>query len=191
MEDITSYLKQQYPDLKEYIEQATPIVELTAKDTHLVEALSKIIVGQMLSRHVANTIFSKVEHLFEDPKLLLQCSEPDLTQHGISRNKSKAILNFAQMYFENPNRFDNWEKLEFDHLRKESKDIWGVSDWSISILALFHFGHSDIFPDKDGTIKRALVKLEEIGVQVNLDHSRPFRSYLAIYLWKFVDENII
>ena len=145
----------------------------------------------MLSRHVANSIFSRVESLFETPKLLFDLTETAFTQHGVSKNKAKSILNFAHMYYQKPDRFDRWNELEFLQLCKESKDIWGISDWSLSILALFHFGNPDVFPHKDGTLNRALGKLEEKGISIDVEDARPYKSYLALYLWKFVDENTL
>ncbi|HCE2814420.1 TPA: DNA-3-methyladenine glycosylase 2 family protein [Vibrio parahaemolyticus] len=191
MEHITEHLKKQYPDLVGLFERSSPISELTPKNTHIVEAISRIIVGQMLSRHVANSIFSRVESLFETPESLLELTEAAFTQHGVSKNKAKAILNFAHMYYQNPERFDRWNELEFSQLCKESKDIWGISDWSLSILALFHFGHPDVFPHKDGTLNRAIQNLEKQGVIIDVDNAKPYRSYLALYLWKFIDEMIV
>ncbi|MGX1927163.1 DNA-3-methyladenine glycosylase family protein [Vibrio sp. NH-7] len=191
MEKITAHLRQQYPDLIVFLDQASPINELDAKNTHIVEAMARIIVGQMLSRHVANAIFRRVEHLFQSPEQLLECNESDFTQHGVSKNKAKAILNFAEMYFHDPERFEQWSSLDFEQLRREAKDIWGVSDWSLSILAIFHFGHSDVFPEKDGTLKRALFKFQEQKINIDVDDAKPYRSYLALYLWKFIDEDII
>ena len=177
--------------LVEYIIQVQEPDLLVQQDIDLVKVVSKIIVGQMLSRQAADTIFSRLEYLFDEPSQLLKCDESDLTQHGVSKNKAKAILNFARMYSEDRERFDGWADLSFDELRRESKDIWGVSDWSLSILALFHFGHEDVFPDKDGTLKRALNRLSELGVVVDPELSAPYRSYLALYLWKLVDEKVI
>ncbi|WP_210472604.1 DNA-3-methyladenine glycosylase family protein [Vibrio crassostreae] len=190
MNSAKNHIYEVNAELVEYIEQVS-IVKIEPHDIDLVKVVSKIIVGQMLSRQAAETIFGRLEHLFNESSSLLGCEESDLTKHGVSRNKAKAILNFARMYSEDKARFDNWPNLSFGELRKESKDIWGISDWSLSILALFHFGHEDVFPDKDGTLKRALNRLEELGVNVDPDLSAPYRSYLALYLWKLIDEKVI
>ncbi|CDT47961.1 DNA-3-methyladenine glycosylase family protein [Vibrio coralliirubri] len=177
--------------LVEYINQVSEPDLLVKKNIDLVKVVSKIIVGQMLSRQAADTIFGRIEYLFDEPSHLAKCEESDLTKHGVSKNKAKAILNFARMYSEDMTRFNNWPSLSFDELKRESKDIWGVSDWSLSILALFHFGHEDVFPENDGTLKRAISRLEELGVGVEPDLSVPYRSYLALYLWKLIDDKVI
>lgn len=66
-----------------------------------------------------------------------------------------------------------------------------MSDWTASILAIFHFGHEDVFPHNDGSINRALSKIGYVPENFDPLPAALYRSYLAMYLWSILDRNII
>ena len=83
---------------------------------------------------------------------------------------------------------DSWKSLPYAELRKDVMRLWGMSDWSASVIGLSHFGLPDVWPGADGSLKRALV-LVQARFDENLDPDRaaPFRSYLARSLWAALD----
>ena len=51
--------------------------------------------------------------------------------------------------------------MTFPELRRSVSSFWGLSDWTASILAIFHFGHADVLPMSDGSIVRAIRYVEQ------------------------------
>jgi DNA-3-methyladenine glycosylase II len=79
-------------------------------------------------------------------------------------------------------------------VRNEVTAFWGMSDWSAAILSIFYFGHEDVFPASDGTLLRVQALLQSAGyVNANVGgaEAAPYRSYLALYLWKLNDDGLL
>lgn len=187
---IQKYLINTYPKLEELFNAVETIPSLAPSSIPLEQAVVKIVIGQMLSRKAADTIYLRLSGLTKNSNLY-ELSPEALLQAGVSNRKAKTITGFLKEYQKEKNRFNNWKNLEFNELSKEVNSIWGLSDWTASMLAIFHFANEDVFPYKDGTIKRALEKLEQEGIVLNIDLARPYSSYLALYLWRFIDSKVI
>lgn len=70
----------------------------------------------------------------------------------------------------------------------EVRKHWGLSDWTAEMLAIFHFGHGDVFPSADGTIKRAVgLVRNHIDPDSDPELARPHRTTLAHALWASID----
>lgn len=59
-------------------------------------------------------------------------------------------------------------------------DVPGIGPWSEQYIALRALGDTDAFPKTDLVLKRAL----RDNPDLDLDSVRPWRSYLAVHLWK-------
>ena len=138
----------------------------------------------MLSRKAASTIIHKAEILAaqEGKNEIALLSEKEIQSCGISSSKAKAIKLFAEQYFNDVNRYENWRNLESVRLFAEVNNHWGLSHWSASMLAIFYFGFEDVYPVNDGSIKRITGLLEQKGITFEPDKAAPYRSYLALYL---------
>ena len=110
---------------------------------------------------------------------------------GISNSKAKAIKLFAEQYFNDINRYENWRNLDSPGLFSEINKHWGLSHWSASMLAIFYFGFEDVYPVNDGSIKRITGLLEQKGITFEPEKAAPYRSYLALYLWEMLDRKMI
>ena len=68
----------------------------------------------------------------------------------------------------------------------------GPSHGPAAILAIFHFGHEDLYPEGDGSLKRAekLLGIKHLvsGYKIQPELASPYRSYLALYLWRALGE---
>ncbi len=82
--------------------------------------------------------------------------EHELRSAGLSSRKATAIANFGEQFCSKPERFEAWAFASYEDLRDDVSKIWGLSDWSAAILALFHFGHADVWPAADGSLQRAV-----------------------------------
>jgi len=163
------------------------------------EAVSRTVISQMLSASAAATIRGRAEQRAGEARLngISELSYDDLRSCGLSNAKAKAITEFAAAYRANPARYEAWRTSPKDVLFAEVKQCWGLSNWSASILGIFYFGNPDILPEDDGSIRRAVELLTRFARVPNgkpvIDESlcRPYRSYLALYLWRMLDDGIL
>lgn len=121
--------------------------------------------------------------------------EAELRASGLSGRKARTIRMIAEIMATDPSRFGQWPDLSFPELRREVGSIWGLSDWSASVLAIFDFAHQDVFPLSDGSLVRAIRIVEEQHMKPGerFDHelASPYGSYLAITLWAALDTGIL
>ena len=89
------------PALAEYLGNMPTIQPLYPKDISVLGAISKIVIGQMLSRKAASTIIHRAESLAakEDKYEIALLSKEEMRFCGISSSKAKAIKLFAEQYF--------------------------------------------------------------------------------------------
>jgi len=124
-------------------------------------------------------------------RALYSLAEDDLRACGLSRGKAKTVRLIAEITEKEPGQLEGWRSLSFEELKKETAQIWGLGDWSASVLAIFHFAHPDVFPLSDGSLVRAIRLVEQqvpkIGERLRHEAAAPFRSYLALTLWAALD----
>lgn len=184
-----------YPELEQFFESVEIPDSLSASGDPTPHAVLRTVIGQMLSTSVARTIHERVI----EKASLLQLEEAwmldsdSLRECGLSRNKCRAIIEFRDSYMKNPDEIDQWCTLSWEGLRSVVKRNWGMSDWTAGILGIFHFGHTDIFPAGDGSLRRALACLRDKypTVVIEPNRCRPYRSFLALALWSALDNNVI
>lgn len=181
-----------YPDLSNLFQKVPPLEVLRPQQLPIAEAITKIVIGQMLSRVAADVIYSRLIKIRDRHRLegSWKLSEKELLDCGVSRRKVRTIREFAVCYESDPSRFDVWPNLDHLDLRAAVSDYWGLSQWSADMLAIFYFGMPDVFPEKDGSIIRVQKMLEEHYLTKPLDPglARPFRTTLARYMWALLDE---
>lgn len=193
-EEAYTHLCRAYPALASVFWQVGCPSPISRSERALPVSVVKIVVGQMLSGPSADTIYCRLEQEYlkqglEGPHLL---TNEFLRSAGLSAAKARAVQDFASEYVMNPGRFQAWEHHTYDELRKDVTQLWGLSSWSASILALSHFGMLDVWPSEDGSIQRAVKKIHA-SFQPDFvpDQGAPFRSYLAKMLWSALDNAVI
>ena len=189
---IQSFLIGQYPEI-EPIFRVKLVPRLKPREVHLGEAIVEVVIGQMLSGKAADTIYARVASKRNQKQLAgsWQLSAADLRRCGLSRSKTRTIREFGAALEKSPAMLDEWRVLPPEDMMREVKSFWGMSEWTASILALFYLGHEDVFPKGDGTLVRALDRIAKAPTmsRLRLDpaKARPYRSYLALYLWQAID----
>lgn len=192
-DDIREIIKLSHPNLSKLLSKVEPIEPLKPRPISVLDAISRIVIGQMLSRKAAQVIINNTIALSTKKKLssVAHLSQRDLRLCGVSQRKAKTIHLFADCYRKNKSEIEKWRKLSPDLLYERVNSHWGLSNWSASMLGIFYFGIEDIFPYEDGSIKRAIKMLESSNTPIYPHLVSPFRSYLALYLWKFLDNQIL
>lgn len=191
--DAHDFLKRKYPNLEPFF-TAIGVIQLPTIPEYAIDvAVTRIVIGQLLSGKAAATIARRVEAAVLDSAVPYswRLDGEALRQCGLSARKVRTLREFGMRYETDKTSVEAWQHLAYEALRKEVGQIWGMSDWSASMLAIFYFGNSDVYPEADGSLARALeyLKSEFVKGRRRFDpHScSPYRSYLALYLWRSLD----
>ena len=181
-EKVKGYLITQYPEMEEALGKIKPLSLPSKQKTNVAEAITQIVIGQMLSRHAAQTIYRRVEaeRLNKNLTGTWKLSVDDLTAQGVSGRKARSILDFGKKYDSNPIHYENWKNLDHSDLVREVSSVWGLSTWSADILAISYFGKDDIYPETDGTLKRAVTIINDRYITSGFDplKAKPYRLSL-------------
>ena len=159
--------------------------------------LAKIIINQQLSGSAADTIFGRLENLLErkecrEPDQFLNIPDKDLRTIGISFSKIGFIKDLARRLDGNPDLICSWNTLNDNEALEAIQNLKGFGPWSANII-LLSMGRKDVFPFDDTTLKKAHLNIYGKPLSKNLqeiDWAKPFRSFLARYFWRWVDEGM-
>ncbi len=159
--------------------------------------LAKIIINQQLSGSAADTIFGRLENLLElkecrEPDQFLNIPDKDLRTIGISFSKIGFIKDLARRLDGNPDLICSWNSLNDNEALEAIQNLKGFGPWSANII-LLSMGRKDVFPFDDTTLKKAYLNIYGKPLSKNLqeiDWAKPFRSFLARYFWRWVDEGM-
>jgi DNA-3-methyladenine glycosylase II len=191
--EANQHIRTALPQIRPMLDYLGPIELPQPSLVSIPEAVVKIVIGQMLSNSAARAIYSRVSKATESAgtigSWLLQ--DDVLLSCGLSKRKVRTIREFSEAYNGNAAMIEVWPSLEYEELVEEVSRFWGLSIWTADMLAIFHFGHGDVFPASDGSIKRAM---EQAGITFGIDENdwrigslSPHRTYFSLCLWKSID----
>ncbi len=198
---IKRHLQTCYPELADLLGRVATVPKLKRRDMPLPEALVRVVAGQMLSAQAAATIYERVRLKAAERRLAGSwlLDHDSLRACGLSGGKARTICEIAVRVGRDPAALDHWYALPPDELTAAIKAARGLGDWTASIIGLFYVGHEDIFPHADGSLQRAMVLIEERlraggrrgKRRFDPDRAAPYRSYLAMYLWRALDSGML
>ena len=162
------------------------------------ESLIKIIINQQLSNKVADIIFSRLKKLcnYNDeikPKFINELKFNELRDIGISNSKVKFITELSKDFLKSPRIIEKWQVLEDQEIFFEIQKHNGFGPWSANIILLFYMGKPNIFPIGDSTLKKAYQNIYNQPLDKELKKlkwAEPFRSIVALYFWRWVDNGM-
>ena len=183
---IQDYLAARYPDRLQFLFSADPISRIRPDSGEVLEAVVRVVCGQMLSRKAARSNYDRLVRLAGEEGLegtwLLEESSP--RKAGLSGGKANTIRLIGQRYADDASQYLIWPQLDWPGLRNKVNSERGLSDWSAATLAIFHFGHEDVFPEGDGSSQRCCAAMSSITPRkcIDIEAAVPYRSYLALAL---------
>lgn len=190
-------------DLNELISKIGPISIPRRKNTDLLKFLCRLVIGQQLSVSVASKIWERAVSVTNDLNLddteifYSKCYESELKNCGISGNKIKAMYSIASFLKQKPDIEAKMKKYSHRQRREVLTEIYGVGEWTADMTSLFFYKDADIWPMSDVSIRKSYSKIKSTSKKINLDDMEnavkytPYRSYLALYLWKGLDSGFI
>lgn len=196
---IKRMMRAAYPEHDHVFSRLKTIPKLAPRNLSLPEAVVRVVTGQMLSGAVAEVIYRRISAAAVQKQLTgsWQLDYDTLRYCGLSRSKAKSICEFGSKVGNDPLALNHWRALDVDSLIDEIKSNRGMGDWTAGIVALFYVGHEDVFPSGDGSLNRAIESLQRVTrkssrrYRFDPNRARPYRSYLALYLWQALDSGLL
>ena len=168
------------------------VIFLKKSKKNLFAFMINLIISQQLSTKAANAIWKNVKELEKTKMLSLMeiCSKKNsdiLENCGLSKNKTKAAILLRQSFKQNKINEDVLSKMNESELSLFIQSLWGFGPWSAEIIAMFFYGMPDIWAKKDLILDRyikIIAKLENESYENIIQVYSPFKTYLALHIWK-------
>ena len=155
------------------------------------ETLARIIIGQQISRKVAEEIWTRLkkENLTTTNSIL--SSNPEkLMRIGLSRRKSEYITGIAKAITEKKLNLDELTKKSGKKIKEQLTSFRGVGDWTADNFRLFALQDFDAWPGGDLALQEAMKVLKKLTERPsNMEMNRlseqwfPYRGAGALMLW--------
>jgi DNA-3-methyladenine glycosylase II len=179
--------------LVEALNVAGPISIPEREDNGLGYFLSRAVIGQQLSAKAARSIWAKVASAALSagvglPQYFDDNSVEALRACGVSRNKVKALRSLYDADCEGFLCGKTLCRLGHDARSQQLLIIWGIGQWTCDMASIFYCRCPDIWPEGDVAVQKTFGRL--IGRRNPTKSAllfAPFRSYLALSMWQFVD----
>lgn len=153
-------LSQRDPRLARLVRLADPL-EYAIPDPRPISDLAvSTVVSQLLSTAAARTVRLRLldAHGSVDGVMAWARATPvdAPPAHGLSRSKRRAIAAWADHVAEHGDPRLRWADLPAETLLDEIMALRGFGRWSAEMLAIFGFGHPDIWPEGDAGVQRVM-----------------------------------
>ena len=197
-QDIIEYLKSK-DNVFEMLSNRYGLISIEL-DNNLFEAVIINIVGQMLSKKVADKMYDRLLSLCDGnitPNSLKKITRDEIRACGISFSKADYILEFADKFANNEYDLTSLDKLNDFETIKCLRQIKGVGKWTAEMLALFALGKQNIFSYDDVALKNGIMKskgfktLSQKRFEVLRKKYSPYCSFASLYFYRFNDDEEI
>lgn len=197
LDEACKHLSATDPVMAGLIQVLPPMADDTQRQQRSIfEALLRAIAYQQLSGKAAGTIHGRVLALFPDgrpkPESLLETSEQDLRDAGLSRNKVLSVRDLAVKSLDGtvPSA-GALDAMDNEEIIARLVAVRGIGRWTAEMLLIFQLGRPDVLPADDLGVRRGYKmaynkrnmpepkSLAKIGKRW-----APYRSVAAWYLWR-------
>ena len=163
--------------------------------------IARSIVYQQLAAAAARTIYGRVRDLtpgkgFPTPAQILDLPEESLRGAGLSRAKTKAILDLSTKVESGDLRLGALGRLADDEIVRRLTTVWGVGEWTAQMFLIFKLGRLDVMPSKDLGVQEGMRRLDGLVERPTPDELltraevwRPLRSVASWVLWRLTDKD--
>ncbi len=194
------YLSAADPVLAALIARGAPIGPRAHEDLYL--ALLRAIVSQQISTKAAAAIWGRFRALFKpegypEPRILLEMSDDDLRQVGLSRQKAGYLKAIAEHNERGLLAYEHLAGLSEEAFTAHLTAIRGVGRWTAQMLQMFALDQPDVFAEGDLGLQNAMRRLyglETTGralqkeMLARAEAWRPYRTLACKYLWQSLEQ---
>ena len=159
-------------------------------------SLTKIIIGQQISTHVAKKIYSRlIADGLLDETIISKISIEKLKQYGLSSQKSFYIKNLASLIRNNELDLRSLRQLESKDITSILIKVKGIGEWTINNYKIFALQDIDAWPSADLALQEAIKLIKKLDKRPNRDEMekigmrwQPYRGAAALFLWHFYNK---
>jgi len=168
-----------------------------SSDGDVFKAIVLHIIGQMLSKNAAQTIFNRFDSLCNHeitPYRITELEREKIRKCGISYSKADYILEFANDYLRKKYDFSTLENMDEKSIISCLTKIKGVGKWTAEMISLFVLGRTNVFSYDDVALRNGIMKckhfrtLSKKRFEALRKKYSPFCSYASLYFYKCNDD---
>lgn len=162
----------------------------------------RAVLGQQITVRAAHTLAGRMvrslgepfaapgaglSHYFPTPQRLARCTEKELGELGVVRQRSKAIQALAQAVSEGKIELAPGAKVEQDLAALQA--LPGIGPWTAQYIALRALSWPDAWPRGDVALRKALGARSDREAEAMAEAWRPWRGYATMHLWRRLSES--
>ena len=185
-------LSARHPRLARLCALTHPVERVIPDKRPLSHLIVRTVVGQLVSTAAARSIMKTLLAAHGDIDGIIawamRTPEDALSSHSLSRAKRKAIAHWGFFLAEHGDPRKRWGKLPADELVAQIITLRGLGRWSAHMIAIFGFGHPQIWPDGDaGVVRAARVVFKGIRKPTVRKLIKGHESHVALCCWALLD----
>ncbi|QDT66385.1 DNA-3-methyladenine glycosylase family protein [Calycomorphotria hydatis] len=193
------HLRQVSPELAALIKRMGPF--RLGRHVDQFDLLVRIIISQQISTKGARTIAQNLRQQLGQVKFhaddLLSLSPEQLQLAGLSGPRMRYVLCAAEAERDGLLTLDDLIHLEDDNIVQAMTSVSGIGRWTAEMQLIFGYARTDIFPEGDLVVRRAMGDLFDLGSKPTPEECReiaeswgPYRTIATWYLWRHADEHV-
>ncbi len=185
-------LSARHARLARLCELAHPIERVIPDKRPLSHLVVRTVVGQLVSTAAARSIMKTLLDAHGDIDGIIawamRTPADALPSHSLSRAKRKAIAHWGFYLAEHGDPRKRWSALPADELIAQIVALRGLGPWSAHMIAIFGFGHPEIWPEGDaGVVRAARVVFRGIRKPAMRKMIKGHESHVALCCWALLD----
>lgn len=186
----------QYPELVPIFQNHGPLFIPRRLSESLFLFLTRTVVKQELSAETVDSIWSRLLKVAEEESgtqadTFDKQFENEIRHSGLSEEQLKVLGHLRQLFLEGLIDEQRLHQGDYQMVRKVVTGLWGYGAWSADMTAIFYFGLPDIWSSQDNALQNGLKAMlsgdHRDDVASVPDAFAPFRSYLALHVWRYLD----
>ena len=190
--DARRELSARHPRLARLCALTHPIERVIPDKRPLSHLIVRTIVGQLVSTAAARSIMKTLLAAHGDIDGIIawamRTPEDALPSHSLSRAKRKAMAHWGFFLAEHGDPRKRWGNLPAEQLVTEIMALRGLGRWSAHMIAIFGFGHPEIWPEGDaGVVRAARVVFKGIRKPAVRKLIKGHESHVALCCWALLD----
>ncbi|MBP6444469.1 MAG: hypothetical protein KA267_10640 [Gemmatimonadales bacterium] len=175
------------------VELAHPLERIVPDERPLTDLVVRTVVAQLVSAAAARTIMERLLVAFGTAEGVVEWAmatpPDDPPVHGLSRGKRKTLAAWGRYVAERGDPRSAWQGLDANALIAEITTIKGLGPWSAQMVAIFGFGHPEIWPTGDAGVARAAgVVFRRMKPATIRRLIAGYESHVAICCWALIDQ---
>ncbi len=185
-----------HPPLKKLINLAGPLKYNIPIWQSINDAVLYVVIGQMLSTSASISIIKRLHKNFGSSFAILQWAQKNCYKkgplRGVSQRKRKALKAWCIYSKVNYGRWNSWTNMPLNQYRDEICNIWGFGRWSADMIAIFHLGRMDVWPETDAGIQKSSRLVFGTDNYSTISKFIPgCETVTALYLWELINKNLL